>query len=338
MAALQGADGALAAHRKVPGEILLAYLFAGSLGQIVEHVARLPFALAGVGAVLAFYSLARQLLGGLAALVAGLLLAVNGYFVAFGRILQYDSLAFFLGIVGLICCWRFGQTAHATDADDRAPDGPDGRTAARRSSGRSSARCCSPAPRSSRSAPSSWCRRPLVLAWPGLVQHARAWPGARSWQVLLAWGWPVVPALLAAFMVLGAGGPTEGPSGIWSYLGPRFGGDRPYWHGALFVQSANHYLSSPYLLTMLGAGALAMVLGLVRRRLRGSTAEASSSGSPWPSCWPPSPGTARAPPSPSAPLLALVLVLQAPGRRHGPALGMRVALVWAAGPSSPTCS
>jgi hypothetical protein len=41
MAALQGADGALAAHRKVPGEILLAYLFAGSLGQIVEQVARL---------------------------------------------------------------------------------------------------------------------------------------------------------------------------------------------------------------------------------------------------------------------------------------------------------
>ena len=127
MAALQGADGALAAHRKVPGEILLAYLFAGSLGQIVEHVARLPYALAGVGAVLAFFSLARKLLGGPAALVAGLLLAVNGYFVAFGRILQYDSLAFFLGIAGLICCWRFGRTAHDPDQDASAPDDADDR-------------------------------------------------------------------------------------------------------------------------------------------------------------------------------------------------------------------
>src|SRR5205085_11275925 len=90
-------------------EILLTYLFAGSLGQIQEQLTRLPFALAGVGAVLAFYALARKLLGGPAALVAGLLLAVNGYFVAFGRILQYDSLAFFLGIAGLLCCWRFGQ-------------------------------------------------------------------------------------------------------------------------------------------------------------------------------------------------------------------------------------
>ena len=120
MAALQGADGALAAHRKVPGEILLSYLFAGSLGQIVEQIARLPFALAGVGAVLAFYCLARKLLGDPAALVAGLLLAVNGYFVAFGRILQYDSLAFFLGITGLLCCWRFGQTASDPEATDRA--------------------------------------------------------------------------------------------------------------------------------------------------------------------------------------------------------------------------
>ena len=74
----------------------------------------------------------------------------------------------------------------------------------------------------------------------------------------------LLPALLAAVMVLGASDPTDGPSGIWSYLGPRFGSDRPYWHGALFVQSANHYLSSPYLLTMLCALALALALGLLQ--------------------------------------------------------------------------
>ena len=320
MAALQGADGALAAHRKVPGEILLTYLFAGSLGQIVEQVARLPFALAGVGAVLAFYSLARQLLGGPAALVAGLLLAVNGYFVAFGRILQYDSLSFFLGIAGLICCWRFGRTAHEPGADDRAP------IAWAFLGALLLAGAALVALGAVFLVPPA-----LLLAWPGLVQHARSWRSARSRQVLLAWGWPVVPALLAAGLVLGADDPVAGPSGVWSYLGPRFGGDRPYWHGALFVQSANHYLSSPYLLTMLGAGALAMTLGILRaaRGLdrRGIVVRLALAVLLAALTW----DRSRAALAVGA-LLALVLVLQAPGQRSGASLGMRVALVWAAAP------
>jgi 4-amino-4-deoxy-L-arabinose transferase-like glycosyltransferase len=328
MAALQGADGALAAHRKVPGEILLTYLFAGSVGQIVEQIARLPFALAGVGAVLAFYSLARKLLGGAAALVAGLLLAVNGYFVAFGRILQYDSLSFFLGIAGLLCCWRFGQAARDSGAGDRAPSRRDDH------------------------APFAWAflaslllsgaalvalgavflvPPALLLAWPGLVQHARSWRGARSWQILVAWGWPIVPALLAAGMVLGVSGPSDGPSGIWSYLGPRLGGDRPYWHGALFLRSANHYLSSPYLLVMLGAGALAMVLGILgvarTRGTRGIVIRLIVAILLAALTW----DHPRAAVAIGA-LLALALVLQRPGQRPGNPLGMRVALVWAAGP------
>jgi len=320
MAALQGADGALAAHRKVPGEILLAYLFAGSLGQIQEQTARLPFALAGVGAVLAFYSLARQLLGGPAALVAGLLLAVNGYFVAFGRILQYDSLAFFLGIAGLLCCWRFGRIARAPAADDRAAVAWAVLGALLLSGAALVALgavfLVAPA---------------LVLAWPGLLHSARSWRSARSWQVLLAWGWPVLPVLLAAVIVLGASDPTDGPSGIWSYLGPRFGGDRPYWHGTLFMQSANHYLSTPYLLTMLGAGALAMTLGTFNAaRALGTrgivvrlTVAVLLAALTWNR-----PRVAFA----IGALLALALVMQAAGRRPGVALGMRVALVWAASP------
>jgi 4-amino-4-deoxy-L-arabinose transferase-like glycosyltransferase len=325
MAALQGADGALAAHRKVPGEILLTYLFAGSLGQIAEHVARLPFALAGVGAVLAFYSLARLLLGGPAALVAGLLLAVNGYFVAFGRLLQYDSLAFFLGIAGLLCCWRFGR-AGPDDPDD--PGHPehdpehDGAPLAR---------------------PVAWALLgalllggaalvalgavflvppALLLIWPGLVRYRR------SWRVLAAWAWPVVPGLLAAALVLGGGGePVEGPSGIWSYLGPRLGGDRPYWHGLELLLSANHYLSSPYLLVMLGAGAFACLLGLlaVARGAggRGIVLRLGLALVLAVLTWD----------RPRAALvlgavLVLLLVLRAPGQR----LGMRVALLWVAGP------
>ena len=303
MAALQGAPGALAAHRKVPGEIMLAYLFAGGLGQITELIGRLPFALAGVAGVMAFYVLARALFGHTAALVAALLLAVNGYFVAFGRILQYDSLAFFLGTVGLICCWRFGRG-----------DGP----------------------------PTSWAILgaltlasallvalgaiflavpALLLAWPGFVRHAR------SWRVLLAWGWPVIPGLLAVLLVLGVGGVGDGTDTIWSYLGPRLGGERPYWNDTAFLRSANHYLSTPYLLVVLIATGLVVLLaiaaslravksrGLLLRLVLAVGVAAVSWDRPR-----------------LALALGLVLLVVFVLRAAGQCLGIRVALAWAAGP------
>jgi 4-amino-4-deoxy-L-arabinose transferase-like glycosyltransferase len=313
MAALQGADGALAAHRKVPGEIMLAYLFAGSLGQISEGIARLPYALTAVGAVLAFYGLAVKLVGRPAALVAGLLLAVNGYFVAFGRILQYDSLAFFLGICGLLCCWQFGQA----DADQREM---------------------------SAGSPLAWALLgalllsgaalvalgavflvppAIVLAWPGLLRDLHR----RSWRMLLAWGWPIVPGLLAAWLVFGADDPAEGPSGIMSYLGPRLGGERPYWHWIELLLSADHYLSTPYLGLMLLAGAVAVLFGLFRLSQamsgRGTLVRLSAAIVLAALTWD-RPRVALV----LGAVLVLVLVLQAPGQR----LAMRVALVWAAGP------
>ncbi|MGE3908070.1 MAG: hypothetical protein AB7K36_01875 [Chloroflexota bacterium] len=346
MAALQGADGALAAHRKVPGEILLAYLFAGSLGQIVEGIARLPYALSAVGAVLAFFTLARGLLGWRAGLVAGLLLAVNGYFVAFGRILQYDSLSFFLGICGLLCCWRFGQVGALTEKPDAASESSAETATASSAAGATGS-------------PVAWAflgslliasaalvalgaiflaPPALLLAWPGLKRYFwPAWPlwPARSWQVLAAWGWPIVPALLAAVLVLGASDPDAGPSGVWSYLGPRFGGDRPYWNATLLLQSANHYLSSPYLLTLLAAGAVALTLGVISsfRSLtsRGVVIRLVFAIPLAALTW----SRPRAALAIGA-LFALGLALQAPGKLLGLGFGqnpgMRVALAWAAGP------
>jgi 4-amino-4-deoxy-L-arabinose transferase-like glycosyltransferase len=348
MAALQGADGALAAHRKVPGEILLAYLFAGSLGQIVEQVARLPYALSGVGAVLAFYSLARKLLGRPAALIAGLLLAVNGYFVAFGRILQYDSLAFFLGITGLLCCWQFGRGSGAAHDDDTAASARSGDDLTSAAPDDAALRPLTP----SQAVP--WAilgalllsgaalvalgaiflvLPALLLAWPGLTQMVRR----RSWAVLIAWGWPVLPGTLAAALVFGggSGGAAEGPSGVWSYLGPRFGGGAPYWNGADLLVSANHYLSSPYLLVMMLCGLFALVMGLISVAMaapgRDSMARISLAIVFAALSWS-NPRVALA----IGAALAVALVIQAPARllahNLGPPLGIRVALLWAAGP------
>lgn len=373
MAALQGAEGALAAHRKVPGEVLLAYLFAGSLGQTVESLARLPYAIAGVGAVLAFYSLARTLLGGAAALVSGLLLAVNGYFVAFGRILQYDSLSFFLGIAGLLCCWQFGRGTSITRRTDAASQENAGSRAdagsqedagsragvASQHDGQPDADPAVPlfpddAPPGNLSPAESipWALLgalllsgaalvalgaiflvppALLLAWPGLVRHHR------SWRVLAAWAWPVVPGALAAALVFGGGtGSTgAGSSGVWSYLGPRFGAGAPYWNGAALLQSANHYVSSPYLWVMLLCGAFALVMGLISAALvapgRDTLARFGVALAFAALSWS-NPRVALV----IGVLLAVALVVRAPAQHLaqylGPPLGMRVALLWAAGP------
>jgi 4-amino-4-deoxy-L-arabinose transferase-like glycosyltransferase len=350
MAALQGGEGALAAHRKVPGEILLAYLFAGSLGQTVESLARLPYAIAGVGAVLAFYSLARKLLGGAAALVSGLLLAVNGYFVAFGRILQYDSLAFFLGIAGLLCCWQFGRGTGA--AGQKGADGQTTTATAASPISTSTIPDDVPAGNLSPAEAVPWALLgalllsgaalvalgavflvppALLLAWPGLVRHRR------SWRVLAAWAWPVVPGALAAVLVFGGGtGSTgAGSSGVWSYLGPRFGAGAPYLNGAALLQSANHYVSTPYLLVMLFCGAFALVMGLISAALvapgRDTLARLSLALLVAALSWS-NPRMALV----IGVLLAVALVVRAPARHLaqylGPPLGMRVALLWAAGP------
>jgi hypothetical protein len=79
-------------------------------GQISELVARAPFALAGLGVVLGGYLLARRMLGAAhapAALLVALLLALDGFLIAFSRIIQYQSIVMIMGLGAAICCWRF---------------------------------------------------------------------------------------------------------------------------------------------------------------------------------------------------------------------------------------
>lgn len=242
MAALQGQADALIAHRKVPGEILTALVYYGHLGAMTELTGRLPFVLAAVAGVMAFFVLGREMLGSRAALVAGLLLAVNGYSVAFGRILQYESLAFLLGSLGLLCCVRFGRG-----------DEPQNGLAFLGGLLLFSAGLVAlgalffvvPA---------------AILVGPRLVAQARQRP-----VLLLLWGWPALLALVAAVAAVSVEMVTRREGGVLSYLVPRLGGDRPYWNWGLFITSANHYLSTPYLAVMLLGGSAAVVQALIQR-------------------------------------------------------------------------
>ncbi len=110
--ALEGDGGAVFQHRKGPAELTVVMAVWRLTGTTSEWMVRLPFAWAGVLGVAAVFLLGRRLgrphVGGIAAC----LLAVEGFFVGFGRIVQYQSLVFALGTLGLLCLlayWECGR-------------------------------------------------------------------------------------------------------------------------------------------------------------------------------------------------------------------------------------
>lgn len=121
--AVQGRDDALFVHKKGPAEIATAAQVYALHDRIDESRARLPFLVATLAGLLAFFVLARGMFGGVAATAAGLLLGLNGFFVGFARILQYQGVVFLCGTLALYAFWRLYRDADG-DADGDADDGP----------------------------------------------------------------------------------------------------------------------------------------------------------------------------------------------------------------------
>lgn len=99
---LTGDPNQLFLHQKGPLEILTPIATWALSGTINEWQARLPFSVAGVAGALAVALLGARLLGRRAGLIGGLILAINGYFVGFGRIVQYQSLVLMTTALGLL--------------------------------------------------------------------------------------------------------------------------------------------------------------------------------------------------------------------------------------------
>lgn len=247
-AVLEGLPDPLLAHRKPPGEIVLTALDAGAVGVVTELTARLPFAVAAVAVVLAIDRLGQVMFGPRAGLVAGLLLAVNGYFVAFGRIAQYQSVGFLLDALTVLCLYRF---------------------------------VVAPAERVRYAVTGALLLAGAVLtATSGLfllpvaalaVWSARRAPGRVGWREMAVWLWPLallVPIGLALLALLaGRSGERLEASTAWLYLQGRLGAERLYFNLDGLLVSVNHYTSSPYLLLVGGAGLVAVLAGPRRRSL-----------------------------------------------------------------------
>ncbi len=109
---MTGEDPVLFQHKKGPLELLLPMAGWDFTGITNEWMARLPFTLAsilGVGSVFLFGRRHNNLW---TAVIAGGLMAVEGYMVGFGRIVQYQSAVILLSSLALLCLLVFQQNGH----------------------------------------------------------------------------------------------------------------------------------------------------------------------------------------------------------------------------------
>ncbi|MGC8879085.1 MAG: glycosyltransferase family 39 protein [Anaerolineae bacterium] len=107
LAVVGGQRDALFEHTKGPAEVLVPTAFGLLAGRWDAFTLRLPFALAHIAGVVAVYLLARAMFNRNVALLAAILLALNGLYIAFGRIVQYQSIMFFATTLAVLLTFRF---------------------------------------------------------------------------------------------------------------------------------------------------------------------------------------------------------------------------------------
>ena len=123
---IQGHPDALLGHKKGPAEILIPALIYSLTGQIDETSARLPFAFANFAALFALFLLGTRLFGLVAGWSAAMLLAMDGYFIGFAHIVQYQSIVFLTVLLAVLIFVRlanasdegaFGRAISTTDSE-----------------------------------------------------------------------------------------------------------------------------------------------------------------------------------------------------------------------------
>jgi len=107
LAVVGGQRDALFEHTKGPAEVLLPATFGLLAGRWDSFTLRLPFALAHIAGVVALYLLARAMFSRNVALLAAILLALNGLYIAFGRIVQYQSIMFLSTMLAVLLTFHF---------------------------------------------------------------------------------------------------------------------------------------------------------------------------------------------------------------------------------------
>ncbi|GIV75677.1 glycosyltransferase family 39 protein [Litorilinea aerophila] len=103
---IQGYTEALLTHKKGPAEILVPTAIYSLTDRLNEASARLPFAIANFAALFAIFLLGWRLFGPVGGWTAAILLALDGYLIGFSRIVQYQSLVFFMVVLTVLVLHR----------------------------------------------------------------------------------------------------------------------------------------------------------------------------------------------------------------------------------------
>ncbi|HSM59125.1 MAG TPA: glycosyltransferase family 39 protein, partial [Candidatus Sulfomarinibacteraceae bacterium] len=230
-AALLGDDAQLFLHQKGPVEILIPLFTWGLGGSINEFWTRLPFTAAGVLTVLAVYLLARAWIGKAPALLAAFLFTINGFAVAFSRIVQYQSFVMLWTVLAVLYAVRFRRSGRGLDLSLSAAFMAAGLLA------HYDALMVAP-----------------LLAW---LVAARIRVSERVPWSKLATATAIGAVLLATFYVPFAVSPTLADTGRY-LLGDRLGGSLFSWSGLDAWRMATYYNSTYYVAALL---LLALVAG-----------------------------------------------------------------------------
>ena len=110
---IQGYHDALLNHKKGPVEILIPTGAYSLLDRLNEAAARLPFAVANVAGLLAVFLLGWRLYHPVAGWAAAMLLALDGYFIGFARIVQYQSIVFLTVVLVILILYRLVRSPHS---------------------------------------------------------------------------------------------------------------------------------------------------------------------------------------------------------------------------------
>ncbi len=104
---LQGEPSAMFEHNKGPAELLTVAAGWRLTGISNEWMARLPFSWANVLAIVTAGLIAQRITSTSAGLFTVMLLGIEGYVLALGRIAQYQSLVLVLSMLALLCLLEF---------------------------------------------------------------------------------------------------------------------------------------------------------------------------------------------------------------------------------------
>jgi len=110
VAIMAGEGEPVLTHTKGPAENLLATNLGLLYGAFNELSVRLPFAIGNLLAVAGTFLVGRRLFGRRVAILACALVAINGWFVTYGRNAQYQNIVLPLSVWAVWCTVHFYQT------------------------------------------------------------------------------------------------------------------------------------------------------------------------------------------------------------------------------------